>query len=193
MSEPGRPVEIRIGSTPEGAVHVSAAERRLAATPRHWARLGLVAAAAFAADQVTKLAVRSTLSLDDSVQVVGPLSIRHVPNSGIAFGLFSRAVPVVIGLTAVAILWMLMVFARSGSRHAVLAPAFGLLAGGSLANLLDRLRLGHVTDFIAVRHWPTFNLADSFITIGVALLLVALLCSDRPPRPARLGPGATRS
>ena len=193
MSEPGRPVEIRIGSTPEGAVHVSAAERRLAATPRQWASLGLVAVAAFAADQVTKLAVRSTLSLDDSVHVVGPLSIQHVPNSGIAFGLFSRAVPIVIGVTAVAIVWMLMVFARSGARHAVLVPAFGLLAGGSLANLLDRLRLGHVTDFIAVRHWPTFNLADSFITIGVALLLVALLYSNRPPRPARLGAGATRS
>ena len=193
MSKPGRPVEIRIGSTPEGAVHVSAAERRLAATPRHWASLGLVAAAAFAADQVTKLAVRSTLSLDDSVNIVGPLSIQNVPNSGIAFGLFSRAVPIVIGLTAVAIVWMLVVFARSGARHAVLAPAFGLLAGGSLANLLDRLRLGHVTDFIAVHHWPTFNLADSFITIGVALLVVALLYSNRPPRPARLGARATRS
>lgn len=193
MSEPDRPVEVRIGSTPPGAVHVSASERQLAATRRHWTRLGLIAAAAFAADQLTKLAVRSTLSLDDSIRVIGPLSIRHVPNSGIAFGLFSRAVPVVIGLTAVAIFWMLMVFARSGARHAVLAPAFGLLAGGSLANLLDRLRLGHVTDFIDIRHWPTFNLADSFITIGVALLLGAFLFSDRPPRPARLGTGVTRS
>ena len=193
MSDPDGPVEVRIGSTPPGAVHVSAAERQLAATRRHWTSLGLIAAAAFAADQLTKLAVRSTLSLDDSIRVIGPLSIRNVPNSGIAFGLFSRAVPVVIALTAVAIVWMLTVFARSGARHAVLAPAFGLLAGGSLANLFDRLRLGHVTDFIDIRHWPTFNLADSFITIGVALLLVALLCSDRPPRPARLGPGATRS
>ena len=193
MSDPERPVEIRIGSTPQGVVHVSVAERSLAATRRHWASLGLVAAAAFAADQLTKLAVRSTLSLDDSIQIIGPLSIRHVPNSGIAFGLFSRAVPVVVALTAVAIAWMLMVFARSGGRHGVLAPAFGLLAGGSSANLLDRLRLGHVTDFIDIRHWPTFNLADSFITIGVALLLVAFLFSDRPPRPARLGTGATRS
>ena len=174
-------------------MHVSAAEVRLAATHHQWVSLGLIAGAAFAADQVTKLAVRSTLALDDAVHVVGPLSIRHIPNSGIAFGLFSRAVPVVIGLTAVAIAWMLMVFARSGARHPVLAPAFGLLAGGSLANLTDRLRLGHVTDFIDVRHWPTFNLADSFITIGVVLLVVALLLSERPARPAQLGARATRS
>ena len=193
MSEPDRSAEIRIGSTPEGSLHVSAAERRLAATPRQWAGLGLIAGSAFAADQVTKLAVRSSLALDGAVHIVGPLSIRHVPNSGIAFGLFSRAVPIVIGLTAVAIAWMLMVFARSGARHAVLAPAFGLLAGGSLANLADRLRLGHVTDFIDVRHWPTFNLADSFITIGVGLLIVAFVLSERPTRSARLGTGATRS
>jgi len=193
LSEPDSSIEIRIGSTPQGVVHVSAAARRLVATPRHWASLGLVAVAAFAADQLTKMAVRSSLSLDDSIRIVGPLSIRHVPNSGIAFGMFSRAVPVVVGLTMIAVVWMLVIFARSGARHALLAPAFGLLAGGSLANLFDRLRIGHVTDFINLAHWPTFNLADSFITVGVALLFVAFLFADRPPRPARLGAETTRS
>lgn len=193
MSEAERAVEIRVGSTPPATVHVSAAEYQLGATPRHWASLGLVTAVAFAADQVTKLAVRSTLSADDSVHLFGPVAIRHVVNSGIAFGLFSRALPVVIALTVLALAWMLVFFARAGGRHAVLAPALGLLAGGSLANLLDRLRLGHVTDFIYISHWPTFNLADSFITVGVALLLLVIVLADRPARRGRFGSQAPRS
>ena len=81
-------------------------------------------------------------------------------------------------LTAVAVGWMLVFFARSGARHPVLPAALGLLIGGSVSNLVDRVRLGHVTDFIDFRWWPAFNLADSFIVIGVAILLFALLGSD---------------
>jgi signal peptidase II len=80
---------------------------------------------------------------------------------------------------------MLVFFARSGSRHPVLPAALGLLIGGSVSNLVDRIRLGHVTDFIDLRYWPAFNLADSFIVIGVAILLCALVASDRKPRPPR--------
>jgi signal peptidase II len=80
---------------------------------------------------------------------------------------------------------MLFFFARSGARHPVLPVALGLLIGGSASNLIDRVRLGHVTDFIDVRYWPAFNLADSFIVSGVVILLVALLAADRrkPRRP----------
>ena len=63
-------------------------------------------------------------------------------------------------LTALAVGWMLVFFARSGSRHPVLPVALGLLIGGSVSNLLDRVRLGHVTDFLDFRYWPAFNLAD---------------------------------
>ena len=171
--------EIRIGSTPERTIHVSTAQRRLGATPRQWAGLAAVALAAGLADQVTKAAVRSSIATDEIVHVAGPLSLRHVWNSGIAFGLFSKAIPVVVLLTAAALAWMLVFFARTGARHPVLVPALGLLAGGSLANLVDRVRLGHVTDFVDIRYWPTFNLADAFITVGVALLLAVLLLADR--------------
>lgn len=179
MSAGEREGGMRIGSTPERTVHVSSAERRFNATGRQWAGLAAVALAAGLADQATKAAVRSSLSVDDTLYVAGPLSIRHVWNSGIAFGMFSGAVPVVVVLTAVALTWMLLFFARAGARHPVLVPALGLLAGGSLANLLDRVRLGHVTDFIDLRYWPTFNLADSFITVGVALLLLTIMFADR--------------
>ena len=148
--------------------------------------LGLVATAALCADQLTKHIVSSQLALDDQVKLVGPLSIHHVQNSGIAFGLFSSATGAVIVLTTVAVGWMLLFFARSGSRHPVLPVALGLVIGGSVSNLIDRVRLGHVTDFIDLKYWPAFNLADSFIVVGVAALLLALVAAyrnaARPPR-----------
>jgi len=88
----------------------------------------------------------------------------------------------VIALTAVALGWMLWFFARSGARHPILPAALGLVIGGSLSNLVDRVRLGHVTDFLDFRYWPAFNLADSFIVIGVVILFATLLASDRSPR-----------
>jgi signal peptidase II len=134
---------------------------------------------------VTKWIVSSSLSLGESVDVVGPLSIHHVQNSGIAFGLFSTATAAVIVLTGVAVTWMLVFFARSGGRHPILPVALGFLLGGSVSNLADRVRLGHVTDFLDFRFWPAFNLADAFIVAGVAVLIGALLLADREPRRAR--------
>jgi signal peptidase II len=177
--------EVRVGSSTDGLTPVSVAERSLAAGPWQWAGLVAVAVAAVVADQVTKHIVTSTLALDESVPVAGPLSIHHVQNSGIAFGLFSSATAVVTVLTGVAVVWMVVFFARSGARHPVLPAALGLLIGGSLSNLVDRIRLHHVTDFIDLRWWPAFNLADSFIVIGVAILLGALVVADRAPRPPR--------
>jgi signal peptidase II len=145
----------------------------------------VVAVAAIAADQGTKHLVAGRLDLGDEVAVVGPFSIHHVENSGIAFGLFSGATPIVIALTAVAVLWMLAFFARSGARHPILPVGLGLVLGGSLSNLVDRVRLGHVTDFLDLRFWPAFNLADTFIVVGVVVLLAALIAADREPRRPR--------
>ena len=174
-----RPVDVRVGSSTNGLRPISAAERSLGAGPAQWVGLAAVAVAAVAADQVTKHIVSSRLALGESVDVVGPFSIHHVQNSGIAFGLFSNSTAIVIILTAIAVSWMLWFFARSGARHPVLPAALGLLTGGSVSNLVDRVRLGHVTDFLDVRYWPAFNLADSFIVVGVAILLLALVAADR--------------
>ncbi len=170
---------------------MSVAERSLAAEPGQWLGLGVVAAAAVAADQGTKHLVGSKLALNAEVEIVGPFSIHHVHNSGIAFGLFASATPVVIALTLVALAWMLAFFARGGGRHPLLPVALGLLAGGSLSNLVDRLRLGHVTDFLDLRYWPAFNLADVCIVAGVALLLAALMAPERSPS-GRPGTSAAR-
>jgi signal peptidase II len=177
-----RPVAPRpVGARTDGIAPISVAERTVAAERAQWIGLALVAVAAVLADQVTKHLVASELALDGEVKILGPFSIHHVQNSGIAFGLFARATPIVIVLTALAVAWMLVFFARSGARHPVLPVAAGLLVGGSVSNLLDRIRLGHVTDFLDLRYWPAFNLADSCIVIGVALLLASMVLADRSP------------
>jgi signal peptidase II len=176
--------DVRVGSSPDGLAPVSVAERSLSAGARQWAALMLVALTAVAADQLTKHLVASQLDLGEEVAVLGPFSIHHVHNSGIAFGLFASATAIVIFLTGLAVLWMLAFFARSGSRHPVLPVGLGLVIGGSLSNLVDRIRLGHVTDFLDLTFWPAFNLADSFIVVGVIVLVGALVVPDRPGRPS---------
>lgn len=185
QAEGNRQPDVRVGSATNALVPISVAERRVGAGPWQWAGLAAVAVAAIAGDQVTKQIVRTDLALGQSVRVIGPLTIHRVQNSGIAFGLFSSATVVVTALTALAVGWMLVFFARDGARHPVLPAALGLLIGGSVSNLADRVRLGHVTDFLDVRWWPAFNLADSFICVGVAILLVTLVAADRGRRPAR--------
>jgi signal peptidase II len=189
-----RPADIRVGSSTDGLTPISMAERPFGATLPQWLSLAAVALAALGADQLTKSIVTNRLDLNDQVHVVGPFSIHHVTNSGIAFGLFASATSIVILLTGLAVAWMLYFFARSGSRHPVLPVALGLVIGGSVSNLLDRVRLGHVTDFLDFRYWPAFNLADTFIVVGVAALLLALVASDREAaRPGRVLSRSDRS
>ena len=191
--EPARRLDTPAGARTDGLAPISVAERSLAAEGRQWLGLVAIALTAVLADQVTKQLVVGTLALDEHVHVVGSFTIHRVQNSGIAFGLFPSATAIVIVLTTVAVAWMLVFFARSGARHPVLPAAVGLLIGGSLSNLVDRVRLGHVTDFLDLRFWPAFNLADSFIVAGVAILLGALVAADRNPRRRGVGDAAARS
>ena len=179
-------VDVRVGSSTDALTPLSTARRSLGAGAWQWVGLVAVALAALGADQLTKSVVSSNLALDEGIHVVGPFSIHHVQNSGIAFGLFSSATAAVIALTSVAVAWMLVFFARSGSRHPILPAALGLVIGGSLSNLIDRVRLGHVTDFLDFKYWPAFNLADTFIVIGVVILFFVLFFSDREPRRRRI-------
>jgi signal peptidase II len=141
--------------------------------------LAVIAVAAAAADQLTKAIVSSQLARGDSVEILGPFSIHHVRNTGIAFGLFADATSIVIILTACAIAALVIFFGRSARRHPLLPVAVGLVLGGSVSNLVDRLRLGHVTDFLDLDYWPAFNLADTFIVVGVWLLFLSFVAADR--------------
>src|SRR5215207_10007164 len=97
------PTDVRVGSRTDGLAPVSVAERSVGAGSWQWVGLAAVVGAAVVADQLTKHVVTSELALDEEVDVVGPFSIHHVQNSGIAFGLFSSATAIVTVLTAVAV------------------------------------------------------------------------------------------
>ena len=152
-----------------------------------WVGLIAVATAALVADQVTKHLIQRDLALGEVHQVLPFLDITHVRNTGIAFGILPGRLEFVTLLTAAAVVWMLVHFARSGARHVLFPVALGLLIGGSVSNLIDRVREGYVTDFIHFSHWPTFNLADSFIVVGVVLLLFGF---SRLERTAAAEPGS---
>ena len=185
MSEPARAeppraqLEVRVGSSTNALQPIPGASRSLAAGTVQWLELALVAVAAACADQLTKALVSGRLALGDAVDVLGPFTIHHVRNTGIAFGLFADSTSVVIVLTAVAIATLIVCYARSGRRHPLLPVAVGLVLGGSVSNLVDRLRLGYVTDFLDLDYWPAFNLADTFIVVGVGLLFLSFVAADR--------------
>ena len=185
MSEPARAeaprshIEVRVGSATNALQPIPGASRSLAAGTAQWIGLALVALAATAADQLTKVVVASQLALGDAVDIAGPFTIHHVRNTGIAFGLFSNSTSIVIVLTTGAIAALLVFYGRSARRHPLLPTAVGLVVGGSVSNLVDRLRLGHVTDFLDLDYWPAFNLADTFIVVGVGLLFLSFVAADR--------------
>jgi signal peptidase II len=143
-----------------------------------WTGMLALALAALAADQLTKATVVRALHVGEAVDVLPGLDFWHVRNRGIAFGVFEGRLSFVVLLTGGAVLWMLAFFARSGARHALVPVAIGLLLGGSVSNLWDRAAHGYVTDFIYVSFLPNFNLADSFIVTGVALLIFTLVRGD---------------
>ncbi|HUZ83674.1 MAG TPA: signal peptidase II [Gaiellales bacterium] len=155
-----------------------------------WVGMLAVAVVAVVADQVTKRVIERTTPIGQVHDVLPFLHITHVANTGIAFGFLPGRLGIVSVLTALAVVWMLVHFSRSGSRHVVFPVALGLLVGGSVSNLFDRVVQGRVTDFIQLPHWPTFNLADSFIVVGVGLLLVGIVRLDHsePPAPPTGGP-----
>ncbi len=172
-------LDIRVGSATNALQPISSAERPLGAGAVQWLSLMVVAGAATTADQLTKWVVSRQLRIGDAFAVLGPFSIHHVHNTGIAFGLFSDSTTVVIALTTAAVGGMLVFFARAAQRHPLLPVSLGLVIGGSVSNLIDRVRLGHVTDFLDFDYWPAFNLADTFIVVGVGLLFASLVAADR--------------
>ena len=150
------------------------AAERVAPARDAWLRVALVAAIVIALDQLTKAILRDSLALGASSSVIpGVLMFVRTTNSGVAFSAFSGSV-VVVTLLAVAVLALLLsFFARFATMRLLWLPT-GMVAGGALGNLIDRLRVGAVTDFIKLPHWPAFNAADSAITLGVIALVLMI-------------------
>jgi signal peptidase II len=146
---------------------------------RAWSLAGALCALVFAADQAAKAAVEANLVLGEKVEVLGPLELTLSHNRGVAFGLAGGGGAVLILLAALALGVIGYLFARNATRSGMWV-AVGLLAGGALGNLADRVRADAVTDYIDVASWPPFNLADVAITCGVVLLLLLYLRDAEP-------------
>jgi len=133
-----------------------------------------------AADQLSKLWIRSNLAIGESLFEVGFFRLTYVRNTGAAFGLFQgQSLPLtIITLVGVAALLLYVFFFHHrfpflDNRLGKLA--LGLVLGGTVGNLIDRVYLGHVTDFIDFNFWPAFNIADSAIVVGIIILAYSLL------------------
>ncbi|HEV3054444.1 MAG TPA: signal peptidase II [Solirubrobacteraceae bacterium] len=138
-----------------------------------FAKAGAVVAAVVAVDQLTKHFVRSGIAIGEVKKFLPAVNLVDVRNSGVAFGVFSGGGALVLVFTFLALALLLGYFARRPDRPWLWLPA-GLLTGGALGNLFDRLVHGSVTDFIKLPLWPAFNVADMAITFGVLALLYVL-------------------
>jgi signal peptidase II len=154
-----------------------------AAVRTAWLRAGAVLACIVAADQGVKALVNATLERGEERDVLAGIKLVNVRNSGVAFGQLQNGGTIVAVVIALAVLALLVYFARNGSQPWMWLPT-GLLLGGALGNIVDRISEGAVIDFIKLPHWPAFNVADSAITIGVVVLLIVMERSDRARRPA---------
>ncbi len=147
-------------------------------------RVVLIAVAIALADQLTKLLVLRTIHPEHPVVVVdGFFRLVNWGNTGAAWGMF-RDSNLLLAIVSVATILALYFFRRSFAIHlSGNQVALGLIIGGITGNLVDRLRLGHVVDFldfhIGDRHWPAFNVADSAICVGVALYLIVSYVAER--------------
>lgn len=162
-------------TTTREALQRAIARRRRRQTKARWWRFGILAAAVLVADQVTKEVIRTTLVRGELREVVPGFSISYVTNEGIAFGLFPGRQAVVAILTVIALCAIALALAGLVARNATVAAGAGLLAGGSIGNLIDRLVHGAVTDFLDPARWPAFNIADIGIVTGAALIVLGLM------------------
>ena len=161
-------------TTRDALIHAIARRQRRQVQARWW-RFGVLAALVLVLDQVTKIVVRMTLEPRETIEVFPGFSLSRVSNEGIAFGFFPGRQAFVAVLTVVALSAIAIALAGLVSRNALVAAGAGMLVGGSLGNLIDRLIHGAVTDFLDFSRWPAFNLADCGITIGAALIVIGLV------------------
>ena len=139
-----------------------------------WLRAGLLAAGVIVVDQLAKEAVKSSIDPGDTRNVLPGLQFTYTRNHGVAFGIAPGADSIVLAAIGAALIALLVYFALHADRPLMWLPT-GLLIGGAVGNILDRVREGSVVDFIKLPlGWPPFNLADVAITVGVLSLFYAV-------------------
>jgi signal peptidase II len=137
------------------------------------------------ADQLSKWWIRANLAPGQTFVDFGFFQIIHVQNTGAAFGIFKGFPLVFIAIDFIGIIVFVLLALVFSRRWPFLdrmwvRSGMGLILGGTIGNLVDRLRQGHVTDFLDFKLWPTFNVADSAITVGVIVLVFCVIFSAKP-------------
>jgi signal peptidase II len=134
------------------------------------------------ADYITKRIIEARIPLHDQISVLPFLNIVHVENKGAAFGMFAglgNGIFIVVSILAI----LLIIIYLSRSARRVEVGALSLILGGAAGNLLDRIMIGKVVDFIDVYvgrwHWPAFNVADSALTVGISIFIISSLLSEK--------------
>lgn len=150
------------------------------------------ALAVLALDQTTKELVRTLMDRGESWPDGWPVRLYYVTNTGAAFGILKDQTGFLLVTTMIGLAAIYLYYRYPPFDHLVAPVAIGMILGGAIGNLVDRLRLGRVTDFIDFPFWPSFNVADSSIVIGITILLLGyLLFAERLlPRAEREDAGA---
>ena len=137
----------------------------------------LIAAAVVAADQITKHIAASRLAPIETYPLInGVLHLTYVENTGAAFGMMKGSRWLFMIVSTIAIAAIAVVIAKYARKYTFGCICLGMVLGGGVGNMIDRTALGHVVDFIDVRliHFAVFNVADSFVTVGVAIILILM-------------------
>lgn len=152
-----------------------------------WTLFGLIVALGLVIDQATKLYIHASMTLHQSIPVVdGLFSITYVRNKGAAFSFLSNAswrIPFFVAITLVAMVVLIVALKRMRDDQRMAQAALAMIFSGAVGNLIDRLRMGEVIDFLDAywrgHHWPAFNVADSLICVGVALVALDMFREER--------------
>jgi signal peptidase II len=145
-----------------------------------WLRAALVLVCVVVLDQLSKHAIEHSIVPGEEHRFLPGVQLVNTRNRGVAFGFLPGNHVAVTVLIAIALLALLVYFARHATRAWIWLPT-GMIAGGALGNILDRVRHGSVTDFIKLPlGWPPFNLADASITLGIVILFLVVDLARRP-------------
>ncbi|HEV2820975.1 MAG TPA: signal peptidase II [Solirubrobacteraceae bacterium] len=146
-----------------------------------WLRASVVLAVVVAVDQGIKLWVTGALERGERRGLLPLVDLVNTRNTGVAFGLLEGSAALVGVAVGLAVAALLVFFARNAHRPALWLPV-GMLLGGAVGNVIDRLREGAVIDFLKLPAWPAFNVADAAITVGVVVLFVVVELNARRAR-----------
>lgn len=152
-----------------------------------WGLFGLIVVVGLIADQASKLYIHASMALHQSIPVLdGLFNITYVRNKGAAFSFLSNTswrIPFFVAITLVALIVIVVALRKLREDQRLAQVALAMVFSGALGNLIDRVRLGEVIDFLDVYwgtyHWPAFNVADSLICVGVALVALDMFREDR--------------